>query len=38
MGFNKVYRLFCDAGLNVWSDYRTREAPGNTLLLDYKPQ
>ena len=38
MGFNKVYRLFCDAGLNVWSDYRTREAPGNTLLLEYKPQ
>ena len=37
-GFNKVYGLFCGAGLNVWGDYRTREAPDRTLLLEYKPQ
>jgi hypothetical protein len=37
-GFNKVYRLFCGAGLNVWGDYRAREAPDRTLLLEYKPQ
>ena len=37
-GFNKVYGLFCGAGLNVWSDYRAREAPDRTLLLEYKPQ
>jgi hypothetical protein len=37
-GFNKVYGLFCGAGLNVWGDYRTREAPDCTLLLEYKPQ
>ena len=30
-GFNKVYGLFCGAGLNVWGDYRTREAPDQTL-------
>ena len=37
-GFNKVYGLFCGVGLNVWSDYRAREAPDCTLLLEYKPQ
>ena len=37
-GFNKVYGLFCGEGLNVWSDYRAREAPDRTLLLEYKPQ
>jgi hypothetical protein len=37
-GFNKVYGLFCGEGLNVWGDYRTREAPDRTLLLEYKPQ
>ena len=29
-GFNKIYRLFRGAGLNVWSDYRAREAPTTT--------
>ena len=37
-GFNKVYGLFCGVGLNVWGDYRAREAPDCTLLLEYKPQ
>jgi hypothetical protein len=37
-GFNKLYGLFCGAGLNVWGDYRTREATDHTLLLEYKPQ
>ena len=32
-GFNKVYGLFCGAGLNVWGDYRAREAPDRTLSL-----
>ena len=38
LGFNKVYDLFRGAGLDVWGDYRTREIPDNTLLLEYKPR
>lgn len=35
--FNKLYGLFCDEGLNVWTDYRTREAPDRiTFLLEDK--
>ena len=37
-GFNKVYGLLRGVGLDVWSDYRTREAPDHTLLLEYKPR
>jgi len=25
--FNRIHGLFCDEGLNVWTDYRTKEAP-----------
>ena len=37
LGFNKVYNVFRNAGVNVWGDYRTRESSDNTLLLEYKP-
>jgi hypothetical protein len=37
-GFNKLYRMFYGAGLNVWSDYRTREMDDNTVLLERKRQ
>ena len=37
-GFNKVHGLFRGEGLNVWGDYRAREAPDHTLLLEYKPR
>ena len=37
-GFNKLYALFRREGLNVWGDYRTREAADHTLLLEYKPR
>ena len=36
--FNKLHGLFTAAGLNVWGDYRTREAPDHTLLLEYRPK
>jgi len=31
--FNKLYGLFTAAGLNVWSDFQTRQAPDQTFLL-----
>lgn len=34
---NKLYDMFCGAGLDVWHDYRSREAFDGTRLLDYKP-
>jgi hypothetical protein len=35
--FNKLHGLFCDEGLNIWTDYRTREAPDRiTFLLEDK--
>jgi hypothetical protein len=37
-GFNKIHGLFRGAGLDVWGDYRTREAADHTLLLEYKPR
>ena len=37
-GFNKVHSIFRGAGLDVWTDYRAREASDHTLLLEYKPQ
>jgi hypothetical protein len=37
-GFNKMYSIFRGAGLDVWGDYRVREAPDQTLLLEYKPR
>ncbi len=38
LAFNKLRTLFRGAGLDVWVDYRTREADDHTLLLEYKPQ
>jgi hypothetical protein len=37
-GFNALYHLFLSVNVNVWPDYRTREAADETLLLEYKPQ
>ena len=35
--FNKLHGLFCGEGLNVWTDFRTREAPDRmTFLLEDK--
>jgi hypothetical protein len=34
IGFNKIRGLFSGENLDVWSDYRMREAPDGTLLLD----
>jgi hypothetical protein len=35
--FNKVYSLFCNEGLNVWTDFHTRTAPDHvTFLLEDK--
>ena len=31
--FNKLYGLFTAAGLNVWGDFQTRQAPDQTFLL-----
>jgi hypothetical protein len=31
--FNKLYGLFCSAGLNVWGEFRTRQAPDHTFYL-----
>jgi len=31
--FNKLYGLFTAAGLNVWTDFHTRQAPDQTFLL-----
>lgn len=36
MCFNKTHALFCAEGLNVWTDLRTREAPGCTFYLEDK--
>ena len=38
--FNKIYSLFCAEGLNVWTDFRTREAPDRAtfLLEDKRPR
>jgi hypothetical protein len=35
--FNKLHSLFCHEGLNVWTDFRAREAPDRmTFLLEDK--
>jgi len=34
--FNKIYGLFNAAGLNVWGDFRPREAPDQTFYLEDK--
>jgi hypothetical protein len=35
--FNKVYSLFCNEGLNVWTDFNTHQAPDQvTFLLEDK--
>jgi len=31
--FNKLHSLFTAAGLNVWGDFQTRQAPDQTFLL-----
>ena len=36
VGFNKLYRLFHGAKLNVWSNYRIHEAPDKTILIEQK--
>lgn len=33
----KLRGLFLAAGLDLWSDYRTRTAPDQTLYLEYRP-
>ena len=38
MAFNAARNIFLGVGLNVWTDYRVREAPDKTLLLEYKPR
>ena len=34
--FNRVYTLFKAADLNVWTDYRAKDAPGQTFYLEDK--
>ena len=34
--FNKIYGLFNAVGLNVWGDFRSREAPDQTFYLEDK--
>ena len=38
VGFNAIHRLLCNAGMNVWQNYRVAEAADQTLLLEYKPK
>lgn len=38
LAFNKIQAQFKRAGVNVWDDYRARDAGDHTLLLEYKPQ
>ena len=34
--FNKIYGLFNAVGVNVWGDFRSREAPDQTFFLENK--
>lgn len=34
--FNRLHALFISEGLNVWTDFRTREAPQQTFFLEDK--